>query len=114
MLRANGVTRTVNFFPETAIFQRSQTDLFEFVWSTAAALWNLRWQVNGFLAVVPEATKEDLMSRFLRGSDIHSASLREACQERTWKEQQEQFALHILVVAFATYEAWAENLASRF
>ena len=25
------------------------TDLYDFVWPTASAIWNLRWQVKGFV-----------------------------------------------------------------
>ena len=40
-------------FSETDEAADEITRLFEFVWPTATALWNLRWQVGGFLAIVP-------------------------------------------------------------
>lgn len=66
------------FFTSTAAFKNQYTALFDFLQPTAAALWNLRWQVRGYLATVPDATKEDLMGRFVQGSGIHSVNLRRA------------------------------------
>jgi hypothetical protein len=40
------------FFPSTESATDQITELFGFVWPTAAALWNLRWQVKGFLQEV--------------------------------------------------------------
>jgi hypothetical protein len=44
------------FFPATRFAASQITDLFDFVWPTAAALWNLRWQVAGFLKEAPAST----------------------------------------------------------
>lgn len=82
------------------------TELFDFVWSTATALWNLRWQVSGLAKALPTPTNEILHGRFVAGSGIHSASLRRTCIEMSWEEQQEQFAKFLLVDLFALYEGW--------
>jgi hypothetical protein len=53
------------FFPATREAIDQMTALFDFAWPTAAALWNLRWQVHGFITEVPDATSEDLKKRFV-------------------------------------------------
>ena len=75
------------FFTATASAHAQITGLFNFVWPTAAAMWNLRWQVNGYLQVVPDATVEQLRARFTEGADINGANFRRACVEHTWDQQ---------------------------
>lgn len=82
------------------------SELFNFVWPTATALWNLRWQVRGLSQVLPDVTKETMHGRFVAGSGIHSANLQRACIELTWEEQQAEFAKFILFNLFAVYEGW--------
>ena len=69
------------FFPCTRDAAHRITSLFDFVWPTAAALWNLRWQVQGFLNEVPNATEQELHQRFMSGSRIQWTNLRRACIE---------------------------------
>lgn len=83
------------------------TQLFSFVWPTAAAMWNLRWQVRGFLDETPQATNEDLFARFVRGSSVTGAgNLRGACVDTTWDEQQRVFAKFVLIDLCAIFESW--------
>jgi hypothetical protein len=82
------------------------TDLFDFVWPTIAALWNLRWQVQGFIDVHDQVTSEQLDGRFVVGSGIHGANLKRACVEQSWENQQSQFAKFLLIDLFALYEGW--------
>jgi len=98
------------FFPPTKIATRQIEELFDFIWPTAAALWNLRWQVNGFLQEIPEATPLQLNDRFVWGSDIHGANLRRACVETSWDDQKHNLAGVILTNAFAIYERWADEI----
>jgi hypothetical protein len=63
------------FFPATREALAQMTALFDFVWPTAAALWNLRWQVQGFVAEVPTATVDELRKRFLFGSGLEGVDL---------------------------------------
>jgi hypothetical protein len=83
---------------------RSITRLFDFVHPTAISLWNLRWQVQGFLANVPDADSKILHSRFAAGSQIQSGSLKRATVDITWEKQLEAFASFILTNAIATFE----------
>src|SRR6266540_1502515 len=99
---------TATFFAASAGYQKQHTHLFEFITPTAAALWNLRWQVRGYLAVAPEASRTDLDARFILGSGIQGANLRRAAVEHSWEQQTEQFARQILFVAIALYEGWLD------
>lgn len=94
------------FFRTSRSSYQQVTELFDFIWSTAAALWNLRWQVRGLANDLPGATNEILHGRFVAGSGVHSANLRRTCIEMSWDEQQEQFAKFLLVDLFAIYEGW--------
>ena len=62
------------FFPETNIAEKQISELFSFVWAAAPALWNLRWQVDGFLRAAPDASEKEITDRFILGSDIHGAN----------------------------------------
>lgn len=96
------------FFSETESAQEAITGLYDFVWPTAAGMWNLRWQVRGYLDAVPNATKAQLESRFIEGADIRGANLRRSCMEHTWERQKSAFAHIVLTNAIAIYEGWAE------
>jgi hypothetical protein len=88
---------------------RRLTDTFDFVWPTATAIWNLRWQVQGFIAVNPQTTDTELAGRFVAGSGIRGSNLRRACITTTWDVQRQQFAKFLLIECCALYEAWCEG-----
>lgn len=69
-------------------------------------MWNLRWQVAGYVQARPAATVEDLEARFVGGSSIRGANLRRACVDNSWDTQQEQFAKFLLIDLCAIYEGW--------
>jgi hypothetical protein len=98
------------FFTATQRAYAQITTLFDFVWPTAAAMWNLRWQVNGYLQVIPQATVQQLQARFTEGADINGANLRRSCIEHTWEQQKESFARVLLVNSIAFYEAWIDEV----
>lgn len=108
-----------SFFEPTRGFRRETTAIYDFVTPTAVAMWNLQWQVRGFLAVVPGATKEELQGRFIGGLDAGSdfdfsrANLRRAAK-REWSEQTGDFAQVLLLASVALYEGWAAGLSSIF
>lgn len=102
------MARYLFFGTSRSAFQQV-SDLFDFVWPTAAALWNLRWQVRGFAGTKPQVTKEELHSRFVLGSGIHSANIERACLTTTWDDQQGQFAKFLLIDLFALYEGWLDE-----
>jgi hypothetical protein len=98
------------FFPPTRVATAQITELFDFVWPTAAALWNLRWQINGFLLEVPTSTPKQLHDRFVFGSAIHGTNLKKACVETSWEEQKHHMSGILLTNAFAIYEHWADEI----
>jgi hypothetical protein len=98
------------FFHATRVASTQITDLFDFVWPTAAALWNLRWQVSGFLKEVGNATPTQLNDRFVFGSNIHGTNLKRACIDTSWDEQKENLAAIVLTNAFSIYEHWADEI----
>ena len=98
------------FFRETKNAHDSITGLYDFVWPTAAAMWNLRWQVSGYLQIVPDATKDQLDARFTEGAQLHGVNIRRACVDHSWEEQMEAFARVVLINTFAIYEGWVEEV----
>jgi len=97
------------FFDSSKLLSAQVTDIFDFMWPTIAGMWNLRWQVTGYLATHPNVSVDDLRGRFTKGSGGERANLKRAYQEYSWSEQQEQFALFLLINAFAIYESWITN-----
>lgn len=98
------------FFRCSRIAYDEITRLFDFLWPTAAAMWNLRWQVRGYLEIRPNSTVEELKQRFTVGSGILGANLRRACIEQSWEQQQHEFAGFLLVNCFAVYEGWIASV----
>jgi hypothetical protein len=98
------------FFTATERAHAQITKLYDFVWPTAAAMWNLRWQVAGYVNVVPDATVEQLRARFTEGANIHGANLKRGCIEHTWDEQKDTFARILLINTIALYEGWIEEI----
>jgi hypothetical protein len=97
------------FFESSQAVFSNVTALFDFIWPTAAAMWNLRWQVGGYVAVNPAAGVKEIDGRFVAGSGIHGANLRRACIEHSWEQQQEEFARLLLTNAIALYESWVRS-----
>lgn len=98
------------FFPASRQAISQITSLFDFVWPTAAALWNLRWQVQGFIAEVPHASVDQLKQRFLFGSKINNVDLKRTVTDHTWDDQTAIFGSFVLTNAFAIYEQWADEI----
>lgn len=88
---------------------RRLTEVFDFVWPTAAAIWNLRWQVAGYVSASPAATESELAGRFVAGSGIRGANLRRSCIDSSWEDQQQEFARFLLFEFCSLYEAWCEG-----
>ena len=87
----------------------SLTTLFDFVWPTSAALWNLQWQVKGFISQVPKVTTNELNGRFIHGSGIASANLHRLANQQSWPELQQWFARLLLSETCALFEGWIES-----
>lgn len=98
------------FFPASRQAIEQVTSLFDFVWPTAAALWNLRWQVQGFISEVPDVTVDQLKQRFLFGSNIDTVDLKRTVTNYSWDDQTAMFGSFVLTNAFAIYEQWADEV----
>ena len=103
-----------HFFDVTEGAAKQFSGLFDFAWAVGPALWNLRWQVRGFLTVVPEATKEEIDGRFVLGSEIQGSNLKKACIDTPWDEQKSILASFILINAISIYEYWADSILKNF
>ncbi|GMV69375.1 MAG: hypothetical protein AMXMBFR76_18140 [Pseudomonadota bacterium] len=88
---------------------RRLTEVFDFVWPTATAIWNLRWQVAGYVSASPAATDSELAGRFIAGSGIRGANLRRSCIDTSWEDQQQEFARFLLFEFCSLYEAWCKG-----
>lgn len=98
------------FFAETRSFTRQVSDLFDFINPSATALWNLRWQVQGFVSVRPDANDGDLSARFTSGSGIRANNLRKVCIDTSWENQLGQFAQMISANLISLYEGWVDGI----
>jgi hypothetical protein len=99
-----------SFFFASTVQTRSQfTEIFDFIWPTATAMWNLRARVAEYLSANPDATDPELKATFLQGSDINGSNLRRACVQHSWEQQQSAFARTLLVNVIAIFEAWIEE-----
>jgi hypothetical protein len=85
-------------------------DLFDFVWPTAAAMWNLRSEVEGYIGTRPDATAPELKAKFAGVLGLVRVDLVRACIETPWESQQRRFAEMVLISSFAIYEGWLEDV----
>lgn len=92
---------------------RSITRLYDFVHPTAISLWNLRWQVQGYLSSVLNADSRMLEARFASGSGIGAGSLRRATVDTSWSNQLENFSSFILINTVAIFEDFVSTLVER-
>lgn len=88
------------------------TRLSDFVSPTVVAMWNLRWQVNGFLDAYPRASQEDLVARFALGSGVRGNEIRRACVDITWEKQKARFASILLMNTISIFEEFTDRIAS--
>ncbi|MGW4948673.1 hypothetical protein [Streptomyces parvulus] len=102
------------FFHESRSFAALNSQLFDFIHTSSAALWNLRWQVQGYVSVSPQASKQDLSDRFTSGSGIPAHNLRGTCIDTAWEDQLGQFAQIVATNLIAMYESWAEAVMIKF
>ena len=98
------------FFASSQAFHAQLTALYDLINPTAAAMWNLRWQVRGSLEEREAADNRELHGRFVAGSGIGSANLRRHCVERTWEEQLGEISLLAFFGAIGLYEGWVAAL----
>lgn len=98
------------FFTATQKALDNITSLFDTVWPTAVGLWNLRCSVSGVKCQFPTISESQLAAKFTLGSGIHGINFKRAFIEKTWEQQQVDFAWTILNSAFPIYEGWLEEM----
>jgi hypothetical protein len=102
------------FFTESRNFAARNQQLFDFIHTSSVALWNLRWQVQGFVGARPDASADELSGRFASGTDIRANNIKGTIINTSWEDQLDQFAQVVAVNLIAMYEGWAEELMSKF
>jgi hypothetical protein len=102
------------FFMATREATKQITELFDFIWPTAASLWNMRWQVDGYRAVKPDATEEELHNRFIFGSEVQSISFRKSFVQQQWPYQRQIFSKILLTNIFTIHESWIHDILTVF
>ncbi len=86
------------------------TQLSDFISPTIVAMWNLRWQVQGFVAAYPEAKQSDIFQRFALGSKAKGNEIQRACIDNSWDEQKSRFASIFLTNTISIFEDFLEVL----
>jgi len=99
-------------FRSTRDAHRQLTQLFDFIHPTAIAMWNLRWQVRGYMECVERPSHQDIEARFARGSKISAGSIKKSTVDTTWEAQLQQFASIILINTIAIFEDFTANMAA--
>jgi hypothetical protein len=85
------------------------TRLWDFMSPTIVAMWNLRWQVQGFMHAKPDATQNDLVQRFALGSGVRGNEIKRACIENSWEDQTGRFASILLTNTIAIFEEFLDR-----
>ncbi len=99
-------------FKATGYFREQHTALHSFITPAAAALWNMRWQVRGYVDEVPSATEVQIFGRFAAGSGLRAGNLRRVfASDDSWSTQLSKFGEILLLTSFALYEGWLSEIA---
>jgi hypothetical protein len=90
------------------------SEMYTFVWPTAASLWIMREAVGQYRSTHPEATDSELNDALFASSGIHGVSVRKAALDHTWDQHRAELARVVLVTLFANYEGWLAELCEQF
>ena len=102
------------FFSATENAYHNITDMFNSIWPTAVSLWNTRCTIKGILLENKNLTSSQINNKFSLGSNIHGANMIKIFEEKSWEEQQEDFAWIILNHIISIYEGWIEEMGEIF
>lgn len=86
------------------------TRLSDFISPTVVAMWNLRWQVKGFITENPDADQRLIVSRFASGSGVRGNEIKRACIDNSWDNQKSIFASILLTNTISIFEEFSERL----
>lgn len=98
-------------FSACADAHRQITDLFDFIHPTTISMWNLRWQVRGFVDSHPNVGHADIDARFARGINVNSGSIKKVCVDMPWETQLENFSVIILINCIAIFEDFCSQIS---
>ncbi|MBX3269806.1 MAG: hypothetical protein KF729_06075 [Sandaracinaceae bacterium] len=101
------------FFPETRRLIRANADMFDFLWTAAAGLWSMRWQVDGFVRAMDAYDDATVKARFVSGSRIHGANIKGVCIDASWNANQEQLAAIALTLGISNFEGWLSDVVAQ-
>lgn len=96
----------------TGHYRREHTDLQSFVTPAAAALWNMRWQVRGYMLEREDPTERELSDRFTAGSGLRAGGLGKLFARTSWEDQLARFGEMLLLASFSVYEGWASDFVA--
>ncbi|WP_322994245.1 hypothetical protein [Castellaniella sp.] len=71
----------------------------------------MRWQISGYLSILPNATPKELTERFASGSGISGGSLKKAYIEQDWETQTKTLAKIILTNSISEFEYFTSEIA---
>jgi hypothetical protein len=77
-------------------------------------LWNTRWQVDGYLGAVPDATRADLEGRFVLGSGVRGVKRQAHIRRAELGGAPRGAGTIALVNTIALYEGWLAALSRSF
>lgn len=102
------------FCESTSIALQQISSIFDFSWPAYTALWNLRWQVRGYLNAMEEekqiVSNEKLKSIFVTKS-LHGVNLINLSKSE-WIDLEDVFSQILLTYAFSIYEGWIEEIGT--
>src|SRR5690348_649619 len=101
-------------FGATANFLAQYTTVFQTMMVARVAMWNLQWQVKGFVSAMPKITQQTLLGRFVDGSDVEGIDLRASVVNTPWESLDQQTSRLLLINTVALYEAWCNELCETF
>ena len=103
----------INVFDATRRLDEGLIDLLDLVKLMAAGVWQLRIDVAGFIAQMPNATVQQLDSRFALGSGLEFRNF-PAVLDEPWPTQRLRIACVGLTSAVGLYEGWVGDISGLF
>jgi hypothetical protein len=101
-------------FSATANFVTQYTTLQQMLKVARVAIWNLRWQVRGFVDAQPEVDSRTLLGRFVGGSDVEGIDLKTSVVNTSWQWLDQQTSRLLLTNIIALYEGWCYEFCETF
>jgi hypothetical protein len=101
-------------FGATANSLAQYTTLQQMLKVARVAIWNLQWQVKGFVSARPLVDSRTLLGRFVDGSDVEGIDLRSSVVNTSWQWLDQQTCRLLLTNTIALYEGWCHEFCETF